>query len=164
MSVRALLLALAAVAAGCTPAAPDLATQAQRLMKRDQEWSQLAAAGKDVERTAAFWADDAVIIPQGQPVVEGRAAIHAFVADAFATPGFRISWKSARPVFSPDGRFAYMRGVNTTTMAAADGSPVTLSGRGLTIWRLDTDGQWRCVVDMWNDPPGSDALPRPPAR
>ena len=22
-------------------------------------------------------------------------------------------------------------------------------------WRKDPDGQWRCVVDIWNDPPAS---------
>lgn len=23
----------------------------------------------------------------------------------------------------------------------------------MTVWRRDADGQWRCVVDLWNDPP-----------
>jgi len=39
------------------------------------------------------------------------------------------------------------------TMRDAKGSLVSIPGRGITIWRLEPDGQWRCVVDIWNDPP-----------
>lgn len=152
------------LAAGCAPHAPDLAADAQRLLARDREWAQLAAAGVDVEQTASYWSDDAVIVPQGQPVVEGKAAIRAFVADAFHTPGFHISWKSGPPVFSPDGRFAYLRGANTITMSGPDGRPLSFTGRSLTLWRREADGQWRCVLDMWNDPPASAAAPPPAAR
>lgn len=152
------------LSAGCAPHAPDLTAEAQRLLARDREWAQLAAAGQDVEKTVAYWSDDAVIVPQGQPVVEGRAAIRAFVADAFHTPGFHIGWKSGPPSFSPDGKFAYLRGANTLTLPGPDGKPVTLTSRSLTLWRREEDGQWRCVLQMWNDPPASEAAPRPSAR
>lgn len=67
-------------------------------------------------------------------------------------PGFAIHWASSNPVFSPDGKMAWMRGVNEMTVPGADGKPMTLHGRGVTIWRLDPDSVWRCVVDTWNDP------------
>lgn len=162
--VRLLGLGFMMGTAGCAPHAPDLAAEAQRLSARDQEWARLAAAGQDVEQTASYWSDDAVIVPQGQPVVEGKAAIRAFVAGAFHTPGLHISWKSSQPAFSPDGKFAYLRGTNTLTMPGPDGQPLTLTGRSLTLWRRDADGQWRCILDMWNDPPVSEAAPRPGSR
>jgi ketosteroid isomerase-like protein len=147
----------AALLAGCSAPPPDLASAAQQLEARDREWSRLAAEGRDVDGVVSYWADDAVIVPQGQPLIEGKTAIRAYVAAAFHSPGFRISWKSAPPAFSPDGRLAYMRGANTLTLLGQDGRPVTVQGRALTIWRLEHDGQWRCVVDMWNDPPGTGA-------
>jgi ketosteroid isomerase-like protein len=55
--------------------------------------------------------------------------------------------------FSPDGTLAYMRGTNETTLNGPDGKPVTISGRAITIWRKEADGQWRCAVDIWNEPP-----------
>lgn len=147
------LLAAAVVLAGCGPASFDRMAEQQKLLQRDAEWADIASAGKDVDKTASYWADDAVIIPQGQPIVEGKAAIRAFVASSFAIPGFHIHWKSEAPTFSPDGRLAYMRGANEMTVPGPDGTPLKLPGRGLTVWRKDTDGQWRCVADIWNDPP-----------
>lgn len=138
---------------GCAPPPFNPSVEQQKLLQRDAEWADVASAGKDVERTASYWSEDALIIPQGQPIVEGKAAIRAFVASNFQTPGFKIHWKSEKPAFSPDGKLAYMRSTSTTTVPGPNGTLMTLPGRGMTVWRLDSDGQWRCVVDIWNDPP-----------
>lgn len=145
----AVLLAVA----GCASPRFDPVVEAQKLLQRDAEWSRDASAGKDVEKTVGYWSDDALVIPQGETLVEGKAGIRSFVARSFQAPGFHIEWKSEKVVFSPDGKMAYMRSTSTTTVPRRDGTLVTLPGRGITIWRLDPDGQWRCVVDIWNDPP-----------
>jgi len=155
MQIARLILVLGIMVpiASCGTLAFDPASESQKLLRRDAEWADLAAAGKDVERIVSYWSDDAVVIPQGQPVVEGKAAIRAFVASSLQIPGFKIHWVSEKVTFSPDGKLAYMRGRNTMTVPGANGALVTLAGRGITIWRLEPDGQWRCVVDIWNDPP-----------
>jgi ketosteroid isomerase-like protein len=139
--------------AGCGPAPFDRVAEQQKLLQLDTEWADVASAGKDVDKAASYWADDAVVIPQGQPVAQGKAAIRAFVASSFAIPGFHIHWKSEPPEFSPDGKLAYMRGANDMTVSGPDGTPIKLPGRALTVWRKDADGQWRCIADIWNDPP-----------
>jgi ketosteroid isomerase-like protein len=88
-------------------------------------------------------------------VLEGKAAIRAYVTDSLNTPGFKIHWASEKPVFSPDGKLAYMRGKNELTVPGQNGTPVTLHLRGISIWRLDADGQWRCVVDISNEEPSA---------
>jgi ketosteroid isomerase-like protein len=30
---------------------------------------------------------------------------------------------------------------------------MTISARGVTVWRLEPDGHWWCAVDIWNDGP-----------
>lgn len=125
-------------------------------MKRDAEWS-AAAAGKDVEKILSFWSNDALVMPPGQPALEGKAALRSFVTDSLKMPGFRIHWKSEKVDFSPDRKLAYMRGTNEMTVPGPDGAPTALPGRGITIWRHESDGQWRCVVDIWNAPPPSAA-------
>ena len=142
----------AAVLAACTPSF-DPKAEGEKLLARDAEWAAAASAGRDVEKTVSYWSEDAVIIPQGQKTVEGRAAIRAFVAGSFHTPGFHIHWVSEKPVFSPDGKFAYLRSVTETTVPGPNGTTVTYPSRGMTVWRVDPDGEWRCVVDIWNDPP-----------
>jgi uncharacterized protein (TIGR02246 family) len=140
--------------AGCAPASFDPAAEGTALLRRDAEWANAASAGKDVEKIVSYWSEDAVVLPPGQPELRGKAAIRAYVSGSLKIPGFRIHWKSSNVRFSPDGNLAYMDGANEVTVPGANGKPVTQHGRGITVWRRDPDGQWRCVVDIWNDPPG----------
>jgi ketosteroid isomerase-like protein len=89
----------------------------------------------------------------GQPVVEGKAAIRAYVAASFKDPNFKIHWKSSKVTFSPDGKMAYMPGTDEMTVSGPNAAPLTLHLRGIAIWRLESDGQWRCVVDISNEQP-----------
>ena len=138
---------------GCSQRGFDPATEQAKLLHRDAEWADLASAGKDVEKIVSYWSDDAVLIFPGQPVLEGKAAIRAYVAASFNTPGFKIHWVSQKPIFSPDGKLAYMRGTDDLTLPGPNGGPMTLRLRGISIWRLDPDKQWRCVVDISNEAP-----------
>jgi len=157
MSTPRVLLPLAAilVAGNCSPPRFDPAAEQDRLLRRDMEWADAASAGKDLEKIVSYWSDDAVVIPPGQPVLEGKAAIRAYVAASLQIPGFKIHWTSEKVVFSSDGKLAYMRGTSEMTVPGPTGALMTLHGRGVTVWRLDPDGQWRCVVDIWNDPPST---------
>ena len=155
VSITALL-----VGGSCaTPARFDPAAESANLLKRDAEWADFATAGKDVEKILSYWSDDAVVIPPGQPIASGKAAIRAFVTGSMQIPGFKIHWVSDKVTFSPDGKLAYMTGTNTTNLTGPNGAPLTLLGRALTVWRVDPDGEWRCVVDIWNDPPPTAPAP-----
>src|SRR6266704_4284769 len=90
----------------------DSKTEGEKLLALDAEWADLATAGKDIEKIVSYWSDDAVLIFPGQPALEGKAAIRAYVTASLNTPGFTIHWVSQKPVFSPDGKVAYMRGTD----------------------------------------------------
>lgn len=143
------------VAGACARPSFDVAAEQQKLLRRDAEWADTAAAGKDVEKIVSYWSDDALVIEPGQPVYEGKAAIRAYVAASLQIPGFKIHWVSEKPVFSPDGQMAYMRGVDEMTMPGPNGALMTLHTRGISIWRRDPDGEWRCVADIANEPPAA---------
>src|SRR5437667_10721624 len=142
------LLVLSFLVLSCSQRKFDSASEQADLLRRDAEWADLASAGKDVDKIVSYWTDDAVLIFPGQPVLEGKAAIRAYVAESLNTPGFKIHWVSEKPVFSPDGKLAYMRGKDELTVPGPNGAPVTAHLRGISIWRLDADRQWRCVVDI----------------
>jgi ketosteroid isomerase-like protein len=154
-TVRLLPLALAAImiVSACGHPAFDVAAEQQKLLHRDAEWADLATAGKDIDKIVSYWSDDAVVIEPGQPVYTGKAAIRAYVTASLNTPGFKIHWVSEKPVFSPDGKMAYMPGADEMTVPGADGAPMSVHMRGVSIWRRDPDGEWRCVVDIANEPP-----------
>ncbi len=150
-----LFVIISLVFLSCSQPHFDSASAGEELLRRDAEWADLAAAGKDVDKVVSYWSDDAVLIFPGQPVLEGHAAIRAYVTACFETPGFKIHWVSQKPIFSPDGKFAYMRGSDEATVPAGNGGTVTLHSRGVSIWRLESDGQWRCVVDISNEEPSA---------
>jgi ketosteroid isomerase-like protein len=160
-STIAAVLLLGACNTASAPAF-DKDAESARLMARDAEWSNLATAGKDLDKIVSYWADDAVVMEPGQPAVEGKAAIHAYVAESLKTPGFSIHWVSQKPVFSADGRMAYMRATDEMTVPGPKGQPMTLHLQGYSVWRKDADGVWRCVVDIANEAP-STAAPSAPA-
>jgi ketosteroid isomerase-like protein len=149
LSLLLLILALDS----CSQRDFDSKTEGEKLLRRDAEWADLATAGTDVEKVLSYWSEDAVLISPGQPVLEGKAAIRAYVTASFNTPGFKIHWVSQKPVFSPDGKFAYMRGTDELTLPGPNGGTITLHLRGISVWRLDPDKQWRCGVDISNAAP-----------
>jgi hypothetical protein len=73
---RRFLPVLALVIAGaCARPSFDAAAEGQKLLRRDAEWADLAAAGKDLDKIVSYWSDDAVVMEPRQPVYEGKAAI-----------------------------------------------------------------------------------------
>ena len=128
----------------------NLTEEKERLLKRDAEWAKLAAAGRDIEGMLSYWTEDAIVIPPGLPAVVGKSALRQYVESSMKLPGFSINWTSTDVTFSPDGHLAYLMGTNEVKMNAPDGSPTTTAGRAVTIWRREPDGEWRCVLDIWN--------------
>jgi ketosteroid isomerase-like protein len=129
----------------------DIERERQRLLDQDAEWAALSSKGQDVERILSFWTDDARVYAPGLPVFSGKADLRRYVEGALAIPGFNITWSTSDANLSPDGQLAYLLSTNTVTMAGPEGQPVTTRGRAVTVWRRESDGQWRCAVDIWND-------------
>ena len=113
--------------------------------------SSLAAAveAKDADRTASFYADDAVQLPVAEPLVSGRAAIREEWAKVYGIPGFSNTSR-LESVEVSGGSLAYTRGIYASTMLGPDGKPTTERGKWITVWRLQADGTWRVAADISN--------------
>ena len=134
---------------GCS-SRTNLADVEAEVRRTDAEWLK-AVEARDSDRALSYWADDAIVFPPGSPAVSGKAAIREFVAKSFSTPGFSITWKTEAVVVSNSGDFAYTTDTNRVTVNAPDGKQVVIDGKGVSIWRRQKDGAWKCVVDIWND-------------
>lgn len=150
-------LAALTLTMGCASStSTNPATEQAALMQVSRDWAQASASG-DVERIVSFWADDAVVLPPGQPAVVGKAAIREYVRAGLAMPGFSITWEPERASVSSSGDVGYLVERNRVTMADAEGHVRAQEGKAVTIWRKDGSGAWKCVVDTWNANPDPDA-------
>ncbi len=95
------LMVLPFLVFSCSQRDFDSVAAGQKLLRRDAEWADLATAGKDVDKIVSYWSDDAVVIFPGQPVIEGKQAIRAYVEASLKTPGFKIHWVSEKPRLRP---------------------------------------------------------------
>src|ERR1700684_1936985 len=133
---------LALCAAGCAPSSFDAAAESSKLAQRDADWSSASFEGKDIEPCVSFGSDDAHVLQPGLPPIEGKTAIRAFVTASLKIPGFKIHWVSEKPVFSPDGKMAYLMSNVETTAPGANGALESTHGRSVTVWRKDAEGVW----------------------
>jgi uncharacterized protein (TIGR02246 family) len=143
---------LALTLAACQSRSPDPQEASEAVMKAEREWA-AAAQARDLERSVAFMADDAMMFPPGAAPIVGKAAIREYMAGAFATPGFSVTWEPAAVVIAEAGDLAYTHGRSTYTVPGSDGQIVTIHAKGVAIWRKDAQGVWRCIIDIWNDAP-----------
>lgn len=130
------------------------ADERERLLERDRAWSELASQQGDVEEILDYWTDDAVVVPPGMPPVRGKDALRAYVTGTRSIPGFTISWHNDDVDISADGTMAWMLGTNVVEMEGESGLERS-EGRVATVWRRESDGEWRCCLDLWNDAPGA---------
>lgn len=150
---RAGIVSLIMLATACearqSPETPGPA-QALAALRAADSMVQAAIVARDAERTASFYALDAVLMPVAEPIVEGRAAILAEWRHVFGIPGFanRARLLAAEP--STAGDLGYTRGTYESAMRGPDGQPMLELGKWVSVWKRGTDGQWRIIVDIFN--------------
>ena len=148
----AIFVSLGVLTAGCTTVSSAEGNK-EALLRVDREWAAAAAEGKNVGRIVSFWSDDATVYPAGASLVQGKAAIRAFVQQSLVIPGFQISWRSDQASVSADGTMGYTTGTNALTVPGPDGKLMTIAGRSVAVWRRLAGGEWKCVIDIWNSGP-----------
>jgi ketosteroid isomerase-like protein len=121
----------------------------QLLRNLDAKWSK-AAAAKDVEKTIAFYSDDAVVLPPNATTAATKEAIQNGWKAMLTSPGIIITWQPTRVQVGKGGEMAWVSGAYELTMNDANGKPINDRGKYLEVWQKQTDGNWKCAADMWN--------------
>jgi uncharacterized protein (TIGR02246 family) len=146
---RWIVVALGALAtAACNGAQSGENTD--RLIRASDEALQQAVAKGDLERIVSFYADDAVLLPTAEPIVTGKSAIRSEWKHVLGIPGMQNVSALKHVDVSRSGDMAYSRGTYTSRMLGPKGEPLTEPGKWVSIWKKQSDGQWRIVVDIYN--------------
>ncbi|MBL8747270.1 MAG: DUF4440 domain-containing protein [Phycisphaerae bacterium] len=129
--------------------AADMDAAANVLAKLDDDWS-AAAATRDAEKVAAFYADDCFAYPPNEPAVHGREKAQQVWAAYFAEPSLPISWKTLHAEVARSGELGFTAGTYDLSVKGPDGNMITEKGKYLCTWARQKDGSWKAVHDMWN--------------
>lgn len=121
----------------------------QSLRDADDAWSK-AAASKDLEKTVAYYSNDATVLPPNAPIATTKDAIKKLWGDLLASPGLIISWKATKVEAAKSGDLGFVSGTYEFTMNDASGKPTTDKGKYVEVWEKQADGKWKCGTDIWN--------------
>ena len=100
---------------------------------------------------ADWFAEDGVELSNGQAPVVGRVAI---VKSAnWAPKDYQLTWTPTDAAMGPSGDMGYTWGHFDGHSKDANGNAVTTSGRYITIWRKQPDGNWKVVLDAGSNEP-----------
>ena len=120
---------------------------AKALIKLDDDWS-AAAAKRDVDVIASFYADEGNAYPPNEPLAKGRAAARKVWATYLSDPSFKISWKTTKA--EAVGDLGYTAGTYEASFNLPDGKSGKEVGKYLCVWKKQKDGSWKAFHDMWN--------------
>jgi len=117
----------------------------------DAEWSKVAGA-KDLDKTVAFYADDAVVMPPNQVAVTTKDGIRN-LWKGFLDSLQDISWKTTRVEVAKSGDMAFLTGTYEMTMKEGTKD----HGKYCEVWEKK-GSTWKVGIDMF-----SSDLPAQPA-
>jgi len=98
----------------------------------------------------AYYADDAVEVPNGVPLIRGKSNIAKTIRF--------LDNKDNRLVWAPiggdiSGDLGYTYGTYEFHSKDKNGNPAVQYGKYTSIWKKQKDGKWKVVLDMGNASP-----------
>lgn len=111
-------------------------------------------AHRRLEGWVDHFADSAATFPPGKLVNVGRAPIRKGMAATFADTSVHVAWYPVYASVAASGDLGYTWGYYRWTSRDDKGAPAPpADGKYLTIWRRDSSGRWKVVVDTGNQGP-----------
>jgi len=100
---------------------------------------------------ANWFAEDGVALNNGQAPLIGKVAI--VKSATWSAKDYQLTWTPTEAAMGPSGDMGYTWGHFEGHSKDANGNPVTTTGRYMTIWRKQPDGNWKVVLDSGSNEP-----------
>jgi ketosteroid isomerase-like protein len=144
------------------PSGVDLAAAEAAVRKADADWA-AAAGSAGVDAWMAFYAADAIVVLPNDRLASGRDQVRDAVTHLLTLPRFSVAWHPIKVEMARSGELAYLIGAYELRFGDSRGVPLSDRGRLLELWKKQTDGTWKCIVDTWisDGPPPQTAAPPP---
>jgi ketosteroid isomerase-like protein len=147
--VVAFLVATLAIPAGRRTVAAAPGATPDTLKQLEAEFMK-AAAEKGSAGYMSYYADDAVEVPNGVGLIQGKANI-AKTMGFLDNKDNHLTWTPVGADVSDDLGYTY--GTYEFRSKDKDGKPTVDYGKYTSIWKKQRDGSWKVVLDMGNSNP-----------
>ncbi len=116
--------------------------------EQTEKWEKDFNAG-DADAIASMYTEDAIRMEQHVPVLKGREAIQAFLKTFFYQTEVSVELEVVSVEITGD--YAILQGTSTLNgKQKSDGTPIHDEGKWVAISKLQADGIWKTILDIWN--------------
>jgi len=146
--ILALVVLPIAIVCNFPPTIKGAGADEKAIRDADEAWS-TAAAAKDVDKTVAFYSEDAVVMPPNAERAASKEAIRKIWKDMLTDA--KVSWKATKVEVAKSGDIGFVIGTYEVTMNdVVTGKPINDRGNYVEVWEKQTDGSWKCGADIFN--------------
>lgn len=103
---------------------------------------------------SSWFAPDAVTLGNGKAPVVGHDAIAA--AATWSPDVYQLTWTPEGARMGPAGDMGFTWGHYEGVSKDAQGNTVKMTGRYMTVWKKQQDGEWKVALDASNEGPAED--------
>lgn len=108
-----------------------------------------AINSNDIDRILALMDEGVVFQVPGEPELIGKAAIAAWAGGFFAA--YEATWDKTEHALEQSGDLAVSRYTYTARFRSReDGAESGEIGKGTCVYRRDSSGEWRLMIDSWS--------------
>ncbi|AUD07561.1 YybH family protein [Spirosoma pollinicola] len=146
--ILAIFAALLLFAAGCNAPAKEKHATVEELSQVNRDFVK-ALNAKDATAAANCYADDAVILPPGQPTVTGHEAIQKYWQGFLDGAGY-VDGTVSTIATGSNGDLGYEIGTADLHLKGPDGKIMTEKIKYTIVLKRNAEGKWLQTYDMWN--------------
>jgi ketosteroid isomerase-like protein len=111
-----------------------------------------ATAQRGAEGYMSYYAEDAVELPNGEDMIQGKENI-AKTMGFLDDKNNHLTWTPVHADMAASGDLGYTYGTYEFRSKDKDGKPTVDYGKYTSIWKKQKDGSWKVVMDMGNSSP-----------
>lgn len=144
------LLLVTVMLAGCNCPA-DIEQEKQRILQTDRDFAALSVQAGAAEAFKQYSNADVVLLPPNAKPVRGRDSVSQGFVEF--DKSFILDWEPQAAEVAASGDLGYSWGTSTGISRVTQER--AFRGKYLTVWKKDTDGNWKMIADMGNESPAS---------
>jgi len=132
----------------------DSTTAVKEINKADSLWD-VESSKNSVQGWLNYYSDDATLLAPGEKMCNDKAGREAIIKAYFALPAASMRFQATKTEVSKAGDMGYSTGAYQFSFNDPTGKVVKETGKFNEIWKKQADGNWKCVLDIWNADPAS---------